>query len=34
MSGVRIADNPDESRYDAYIGTELAGIAAYQLRPG
>ena len=34
MSAVTIIDNPDESRYDAFVGSELAGIAAYQLRPG
>ena len=34
MSDVVIGDNPDQSRYDAHVGTELAGIAAYQLRPG
>ena len=34
MSAVRIADNPDESRYDAYVDSELVGISAYHLRPG
>jgi uncharacterized protein len=33
MSELTIVDNPDESRYDAYLGTELVGVAVYQLMP-
>lgn len=34
MSQMRIVDNTDESRYDAYLGTDLVGAVFYQLRPG
>jgi predicted GNAT family acetyltransferase len=34
MSDLRIADNPDESRYEVHLGDELVAISAYQLRPG
>jgi predicted GNAT family acetyltransferase len=31
MSDVVVTDNPDESRYEAHIDGELAGIAEYHL---
>ncbi|HET8561870.1 MAG TPA: GNAT family N-acetyltransferase, partial [Marmoricola sp.] len=30
-SSVRIIDNPDEERFEAYVDGELAGFAEYQL---
>lgn len=34
MSEVEVSDNPEENRYEARIGGELAGFAVYELRPG
>lgn len=34
MSDVVVTDNPEQSRYEARIGGELAGFALYELRPG
>jgi predicted GNAT family acetyltransferase len=31
---LRIVDNPDQGRYEAVLGDDLAGIVAYRLRPG
>jgi uncharacterized protein len=31
MSDVEVRDNPAESRYEAWLGGELAGIAVYAL---
>jgi len=31
---VRVVDNPGASRFDAFVGDELAGFAEYRLRPG
>jgi predicted GNAT family acetyltransferase len=33
-SSVRVVDNPDRSRFEAYVGDELAGYVTYQVRPG
>jgi predicted GNAT family acetyltransferase len=33
-SSVRVVDNPDKARYEAYVGDELAGFATYRARPG
>lgn len=33
MSQLTVADNPDESSYDAYLDGRLVGVAAYQLEP-
>jgi len=33
-SSVRVADNPDRARYEAYVGDELAGVVTYRIRPG
>ena len=30
-AGLRVVDNPDEERFEAYVGGELAGFAEYQL---
>jgi len=30
---VKVIDNPEASRYEAYVGVELAGFAAYSVRP-
>lgn len=30
---VRVADNPREHRFEAFIGDELAGFATYRLEP-
>jgi predicted GNAT family acetyltransferase len=32
--GVRITRNDDASRYELFLGSELAGFAEYRLRPG
>jgi predicted GNAT family acetyltransferase len=31
---VRVVDNPDKNRYEAYVGDELAGFVTYRARPG
>jgi hypothetical protein len=31
---VRVADNPAEHRFEAYLGDRLAGFAAYRSKPG
>jgi predicted GNAT family acetyltransferase len=31
---LRIVDNPDEGRYEAFVGDRLAGLVAYRLRTG
>lgn len=31
---LRVADNPDEDRYEVFADGELAGFAVYRLRPG
>jgi hypothetical protein len=31
---VRVVDNPDKNRYEAYIQDSLAGIVTYRTRPG
>ncbi len=33
-SSVRVVDNPDKERYEAYVGDELAGFVTYRTRPG
>ena len=33
-SSVKVVDNPDRRRYEAYVGEELAGIVTYRTRPG
>jgi len=33
-STVRVVDNPDRNRFEAYIGNELAGYVTYRVRPG
>jgi uncharacterized protein len=33
-SVVRVVDNPDRARFEAYVGDELAGFVTYRLRPG
>ena len=33
-SSVRVVDNPDRNRYEAYVGDELAGFVTYRARPG
>jgi uncharacterized protein len=30
---VRVADNPSESRYEAYVGDRVAGFVTYRLDP-
>ena len=30
---VNVVDNQDASRYEAYIGVELAGFSVYRIRP-
>jgi predicted GNAT family acetyltransferase len=30
---VRIADSPERKRYEAYLGTELAGFTDYHVQP-
>jgi len=32
MPDVEIRNNPDENRYEAWLGDELAGYAVYELR--
>lgn len=34
MSDVVVTDNPEQHRYEARIGGELAGFAQYAVRPG
>lgn len=34
MSDVEVRDNPEESRYEAWLEGRLAGFAEYQLRTG
>lgn len=34
MSDVEVRNNPDESRYEAWLDGTLAGFAEYQLRTG
>jgi uncharacterized protein len=29
-----VRDNPEERRYEAYVGGELAGFATYHVQPG
>lgn len=31
---VRVVDNPDKHRYEAYLGDELAGFVTHRSRPG
>ncbi len=31
---LRVADNPDEDRYEVFADGELAGFVVYRLRPG
>ncbi|HVA02376.1 MAG TPA: GNAT family N-acetyltransferase [Acidimicrobiales bacterium] len=33
-SSVQVVDNPERSRYEAYVGDELAGLVTYRTRPG
>jgi predicted GNAT family acetyltransferase len=33
-SSVRVLDNPNYKRYEAYIGDELAGYLTYRMLPG
>jgi predicted GNAT family acetyltransferase len=33
-SSVRVLDNPNYKRYEAYIGDELAGYLTYRTHPG
>jgi hypothetical protein len=30
---VRVVDNPEAGRYEAYVGLELAGFSDYRIRP-
>jgi predicted GNAT family acetyltransferase len=34
MSDVTVRDNPEESRFEAYVDGELAGFSAYELADG
>jgi uncharacterized protein len=34
MTEVSVRDNPDESRFEAYVDDQLAGFSAYQLSDG
>jgi predicted GNAT family acetyltransferase len=34
MTDVSVRDNPDESRFEAYVGGRLAGFSAYQVSDG
>lgn len=34
MSDVQVKDNPEGSRFEAWIGDKLAGFAEYRMRPG
>ena len=29
-----VRDNPEQQRYEAYVGSELAGVATYHAQPG
>jgi len=31
---VTVADNPDQRRYEAHVGDELAGFVSYRAEPG
>ena len=31
---VRVVDNPDKERYEAYVGDDLAGFVTYRTGPG
>jgi predicted GNAT family acetyltransferase len=31
---ITVSNNPDKSRYEAFVDGELAGFAAYKLNPG
>ena len=31
---VRISDNPESHRYEAWVGDDLLGFVSYQLQPG
>ena len=31
---LRVTDNPERHRYEAYVGDELAGFVTYRSRPG
>ncbi len=31
---VRVVDNPDKNRFEAYVGDSLAGLVTYHTRPG
>jgi predicted GNAT family acetyltransferase len=31
---LRIADNPERSRYEVYVGSDLAGVTDYHAQPG
>ena len=31
---IRVTDNPEKHRYEAYVGDELAGFVTYRIRPG
>ncbi len=33
-SSLRVVDRPDKSRYEAYVGDQLAGFVTYRTRPG
>jgi len=33
MSPIEVIDNPDQSRYEAFLDGALAGFAQYELRP-
>jgi uncharacterized protein len=33
-SAVRVVDNPAKTRFEAYVGDELAGFVTYRTRPG
>jgi predicted GNAT family acetyltransferase len=34
MTDVTVRDHPEESRFEAFVGDELAGFAAYELADG
>lgn len=33
-SAVRVVDNPRDTRFEAYVGDQLAGFVTYRIRPG
>jgi predicted GNAT family acetyltransferase len=33
-AATRVADNPEQSRYEIFVGEEVAGFVQYRARPG